>query len=186
MTETTDIAALEAQIDQARRKERERLEAADRERQNREAAYRRQRLAEYDRAALTRETRRAWGAFLDALAADPVFSALADAHAARWRERQAANAAHGDAVFLARVDGAEPPHDPGLSEPPPLTPDLLLGAVANLAAERIEATQAEIDETYAAAVYGDGLTEEQILTAEQEADAARRREAARINPRDEG
>lgn len=175
MTDT--VHELEQRIEQIRREEQEQRETAARERTQRDVAYRRQRLAGYDRAALTKQARDAQRAFLDAVAADPVFSALADAQAARWREYRAASDAYSDAAFLAHLDGTNPPPNPGWTEPPPITTETLLNAVANLVAERVEAHQAEVDEAHAAAVDGE-LTREQIIEIGEAAEAERRRAAA--------
>lgn len=177
MTQT--IEELHQQLEDARRAEEQRQAAEYAAAQQRELDYRRQRLASYDRTALTREVRQAHAAFVDALAADPVFAAFIDAQAARWREYRAAEVAHQDRAWIARAEGSTPPHDSGTRAPQPLSADALLSAVGTLLAERIEAQTAEVDAQFAAAVFGEGLTPEQLLEAEAQAEAARRRESAR-------
>lgn len=180
MTSTMPTAAeLEQQLVATREAEAQATAQATASMRAREITFRRARLATYDAATLAAQSRRAWAEFLQALDADPVFSALADAHAARWLEKQAANTAQSDAVFLAQVDGTNAPHNPGRSDPPQLVPDTLLDAVSNLALVRIQAHQGQVDEDYAAAVYGEGLTMDEILAAEQEAERTRRQDAAR-------
>lgn len=178
-TTTPTADDLEARARELRAAEQQRLEAEGRARSERETAFRRQRLAAYNPAALTAAHRKAQRAFLDALEADPVFSAFAEAQAARWREKIARENAHQDAVHLARVDGITPPHDSGATTPPDLTPDTLIHAISNMVSAKVQQYQQAADEAFAAAVFGEGLTREQVIEAEQQAEIERRRQAAR-------
>lgn len=176
-TETTEL--LEQRLEEVRANEQAAQEKADRDRADRELQYRRQRLAEHDPVAMGRRAREAQMRLFDAVSADPLVQAFTEAVAAKWEQHRAAVTAAGDREFIARAEGRDPGHAPDLGSPAFTDIDELHRVMLNVIGERIAADQAARDEAFTVAVFGDGLTSDQIAAAEQQAEEARRREAAK-------
>lgn len=175
----TTIDELQAKLDQARADEWAKAEEATRQAHVRETAYRRQRLAQHDPRARMEDVQTSHRAFLQALEADPVWSAFAEARAAHWRQHRAHQEAHNDRVHLATVEGHTPPHDSGTSAPPETTVQTFFAAVMSMVEGRVLAHGEQVDAELSDAVTGD-LTPGQAQAVEAEAEEERRREAAKV------
>lgn len=176
---TTNLTGLEQQLAEARAAEAERIRRETDAAKERERNYRRDWLASYDREDTRREVAEARDAVVAAFEATPAFAALAEYHAAMWRQHRAASIAHSHRVALARDEGKTPPHDPGTRQPPALVADAIVSAISNMVSRRVGEWEEGQNEAFAAAVYGENLTHEEILAAEAEAEERRRAEAAR-------
>jgi hypothetical protein len=173
---TKTVAELEQQIAEVKAAEAKAQQESAREMEQRDLAYRRQRLAEYDRPTLRQVSAQAERAFMAALNDSPLITAFLATQATRWREYRLGQLAHNDRVALSLADGKEPPHDAGASAPH-LTAANFINALERAIGQAIEAASAELDEAHSLGVLG--TADPAVAAAAGEAaETERRRQAA--------
>lgn len=159
------ITELEQQLAAARAEQEaeQAREAAEQER--REVAAAVERLTGYDRDRYAREANEAWQRFVQAFEETPVFAALADAQAARWRAHRAAHTAVADRTTIARARGDELPRFYDGGAPDAITPDTLIRVLEAMLRARMDADEEAEQQAYLVALARD-LTPEQRQKAE--------------------
>lgn len=168
------VQELQQQLAQAEADEKARQDEEYAEQQRREVAAAVERLSGYDRGRYTQEANEAWQRFVQAFNDTPVFAALADAQAAKWRAHRAAHAAVSDQTAIARARGDELPRLFDGKPPEAFGIHTILSAVEAMVRERIDADEEAEQQARRDALTRD-LTPEQRQQAEAHLNAGKSR-----------
>jgi hypothetical protein len=165
---------LEAELAEARRAEAAEIQAEVERRDAALLAYARKRLDAYDDQQLQADVTAARRRLVEAVANDPVWSALVEWKAAQWRRHRAGHAAALDHNALAVAEGEPASAVYDAPAPGPINLRELDSLIEFGLLDRMEAEREAEQNAYVEAA-ASTLTAEQIQLLEQERDLERRR-----------